>query len=84
VVLFARESPEGAVHAVPAAVTYVDDNLDLPLPAPDFADRVHALSAAAVSRSACRDRRADPLPQRPRGATVSQWAHHTERRGVDV
>ncbi|MGP4043364.1 hypothetical protein [Streptomyces sp. 2A115] len=39
------EPVNAVLHYVPAAVAYVDDDLDLPLPDPDFTDRIHALTA---------------------------------------
>jgi hypothetical protein len=60
----AMRDPVGAVLAyVPAAVGYVDDDLDLPLPDPDFVDRIKAFadSSAAVPRRRCPS---PPLPER--------------------
>jgi hypothetical protein len=49
---------------VPAAVAYVDDDLDLPLPDPDFAQRIQALATApAAPRTRC-SRPLEPLPER--------------------
>ncbi|MEU1071032.1 hypothetical protein ABZ404_00115 [Streptomyces sp. NPDC005878] len=60
------------VHAVldyiPAALSYVDDDLDLPLPDPDFADHITALTRHAATARAPRTslrRRPAPLPERP-------------------
>ncbi|MFI2214907.1 hypothetical protein [Streptomyces sp. NPDC020141] len=48
---------------VPAAVAFVDDDLDLPLPDTDFAERIHALTTASRPAPAA-GRRPDPLPAR--------------------
>ncbi|WP_406345967.1 hypothetical protein [Streptomyces sp. NBC_00648] len=60
------------VHAVldyiPAALSYVDDDLDLPLPDPDFADHITALTAHAATTRSPRTppgRAPAPLPERP-------------------
>ncbi|GAA0588838.1 hypothetical protein [Streptomyces crystallinus] len=61
------------VHAVldyiPAALSYVDDDLDLPLPDPDFADHITALTThAATTTGSPRTppgRAPVPLPERP-------------------
>ena len=61
--------PVNAVlHYVPAAVAYVDDDLDLPLPDPDFTERVRALAAPPPPDTACRGggRRAASLPEHRR------------------
>ncbi|MFM9372828.1 hypothetical protein [Streptomyces sp. Da 82-17] len=68
-----RTYPE-AVHAVlgyiPLAVSYVDDDLDLPLPEADFTERVLALSGQAAGAAEEGSRTDAPLPERERGATV--------------
>ncbi|WP_438297692.1 hypothetical protein [Streptomyces sp. HUAS TT7] len=68
------------IHAVldyvPAAVAYVDDDLDLPLPDPDFTDHIHALTTQAIGQPPARASRA-PLPERQRGATVAHWLRRT-------
>ncbi|MER5769278.1 hypothetical protein [Streptomyces sp. NPDC001985] len=48
---------------VPAAVAFVDDDLDLPLPDTDFTDRIHALTTPA-RRTPPPGRRPNPLPER--------------------
>ncbi|MCX4598380.1 hypothetical protein OG819_55585 [Streptomyces sp. NBC_01549] len=48
---------------VPAAVAYVDDDLDLPLPDPDFADHITSLTTTLAPR-APRRRTFDPLAER--------------------
>ncbi|MEV6654736.1 hypothetical protein [Streptomyces sp. NPDC051219] len=55
---------------VPVAVTYVDDDLDLPLPDPDFTDHIRTLTAAAPA-DPTRGPRPAPLPKRkiPRRST---------------
>ncbi|MGQ4387943.1 hypothetical protein [Streptomyces sp. SAS_270] len=60
--------PVNAVlHYVPAAVAYVDDDLDLPLPDPDFTERVRALAAPPPQDTVCRGgRRSGPLPEHRR------------------
>ncbi|MFH0517406.1 hypothetical protein ACHBTE_09525 [Streptomyces sp. M41] len=76
------EPVNAVLHYVPAAVAYVDDDLDLPLPDPDFTDRIRALVAPAApvapptatpERPRRRGRQASPalpppapLPSRPR------------------
>ena len=75
------EPVNAVLHYVPAAVAYVDDDLDLPLPDPDFTDRNRALSALTAASPApsapaapvggaaevpCRTRKRKPLPQRRR------------------
>ena len=55
--------PVNAVlHYVPAAVAYVDDDLDLPLPDPDFTERIRALTAPPPQDTPCRGGRR-PLPE---------------------
>ncbi|MEU3793401.1 hypothetical protein AB0F07_26935 [Streptomyces fructofermentans] len=74
------EAVEAVLHYVPAAVAFVDDDLDLPLPDPDFADRVRALAATCPAEDAAADlpdgprrsRRGRPLPERRR----VDRAHH--------
>lgn len=39
------EPVNAVLHYVPVAVAFVDDDLDLPLPDPDFTDRIRALTA---------------------------------------
>lgn len=46
------------------AVAFVDDDLDLPLPAADFADRVQALTRASRQPARRTDCRPEPLPER--------------------
>ncbi|MDF3142377.1 MULTISPECIES: hypothetical protein [unclassified Streptomyces] len=61
--------PVNAVlHYIPAAVAYVDDDLDLPLPDPDFTDRIRALATPvpAVQDTPQRSHKLDPLPSRRR------------------
>lgn len=61
--------PVNAVlHYIPAAVAYVDDDLDLPLPDPDFTDRIRALATPdPVAQDTVRRRRQlAPLPSRRR------------------
>lgn len=61
--------PVNAVlHYIPAAVAYVDDDLDLPLPDPDFTDRIRALATPvpAVQDTPQRGHKLDPLPSRQR------------------
>lgn len=41
------EPVNAVLHYVPVAVAFVDDDLDLPLPDPDFTDRIRALTALA-------------------------------------
>ncbi|MFD3307966.1 hypothetical protein [Streptomyces sp. NPDC058694] len=76
------EPVNAVLHYVPAAVAYVDDDLDLPLPDPDFTDRVRALTALTATASAFsaptapvvgaaaeasrRTRKRKPLPERRR------------------
>nr|WSW47544.1 hypothetical protein OG296_33045 [Streptomyces sp. NBC_01001] len=56
---------KAVMEYVSAAVSYVDDDLELPLPDPDFTDRIRALTAAA--RPARPGRRTSPrLPPRLR------------------
>ncbi|MFF4256335.1 hypothetical protein ACFY1L_34545 [Streptomyces sp. NPDC001663] len=62
--------PVNAVlHYVPAAIAYVDDDLDLPLPDPDFTDRIRALSAPTRV-----------TPQRGRGPTSLPHRRRTRSR----
>ncbi|WP_255951286.1 hypothetical protein [Streptomyces odontomachi] len=49
---------------VPAALGYVDDDLDLPLPAPDFADHIRTLTAYASPPAAAPRPRSPRLPAR--------------------
>ncbi|WP_328425904.1 hypothetical protein [Streptomyces sp. NBC_00443] len=61
--------PVNAVlHYIPAAIAYVDDDLDLPLPDPDFTDRIRALATPApvVQDTARHGRAPAPLPSRRR------------------
>lgn len=51
---------------VSAAVSYVDDDLELPLPDPDFTDRIRALTAAAARPARPGHRTAPRLPPRLR------------------
>ncbi|MEU9955642.1 hypothetical protein [Streptomyces sp. NPDC050982] len=76
------EPVNAVLHYVPAAVVYVDDDLDLPLPDPDFTDRVRALTALTATAPAStapaapvvgpsaeaprRTRKRKPLPERRR------------------
>ncbi|MFJ9789987.1 hypothetical protein [Streptomyces globosus] len=46
-----RAAVDAVLEYVPAAVNYVDDDLELPLPAPDFSERIRALTAAARRRT---------------------------------
>ncbi|MGW1278879.1 hypothetical protein ACWD4V_18260 [Streptomyces tsukubensis] len=58
-------SVTAVLHYVPGAVAFVDDDLDLPLPDADFADRIHELvTAAAGPGLATGGRRPVPLPER--------------------
>ncbi|WP_369170668.1 hypothetical protein AB5J49_24020 [Streptomyces sp. R28] len=61
--------PVNAVlHYIPAAVAYVDDDLDLPLPDPDFTDRIRALATPVPTAQDTprRSHKLAPLPSRPR------------------
>ncbi|WP_307523098.1 hypothetical protein [Streptomyces umbrinus] len=73
------EPVNAVLHYVPAAVAFVDDDLDLPLPDPDFTDRIRALTATAPVSSTPtapvvggsaeaprRTRKHKPLPERRR------------------
>lgn len=76
------EPVNAVLHYVPVAVAFVDDDLDLPLPDPDFPDRIRALTAltatAPVSSTPTapvvggsaeaprRARKRKPLPERRR------------------
>ncbi|MCX4907176.1 hypothetical protein [Streptomyces sp. NBC_00878] len=72
------EPVNAVLHYVPAAVAYVDDDLDLPLPDPDFTDRIRALTATPSASSTptapvggaaeapCRSCKRKPLPERRR------------------
>jgi hypothetical protein len=65
--LAARAAQVGAVlNYVPAAVSYVDDDLDLPLPDADFADRITSLTASPPTEA---------RPQRPRTTTLLSEPH---------
>ncbi|WP_327352337.1 hypothetical protein [Streptomyces sp. NBC_01304] len=70
------------VHAVlgyvPAAVTFVDDDLDLPLPDEDFTDRIHALTTPPTGRLPAYRGRPTPLPERRRGAAWARWTRRTD------
>ncbi len=52
---------------VPVAVGFVDDDLDLPLPDPDFADRIQALTVAPAVPQPHHRCSAAPLPERKPG-----------------
>ncbi|MFF1378768.1 hypothetical protein [Streptomyces sp. NPDC058308] len=55
---------------VVSAIKYVDDDVELPLPAPEFVARIRALTAPGTlhpSDSTISDQDAAPLPARPRG-----------------
>lgn len=43
------EPVNAVLHYVPVAVAFVDDDLDLPLPDPDFTDRIRALTALTAT-----------------------------------
>ncbi|GGT04751.1 MULTISPECIES: hypothetical protein [Streptomyces] len=45
-----RAAVDAVLEYVPAAVNYVDDDLELPLPDPDFSERIRALTAAPRRR----------------------------------
>ncbi|MGW1953620.1 hypothetical protein ACWCPI_12840 [Streptomyces sp. NPDC001920] len=68
------ESVNAVLHYVPAAVAYVDDDLDLPLPDPDFTDRIRALAAPTPPKTPRAGHRPSPLPSRQRTRVP---AHHT-------
>lgn len=84
------EPVNAVLHYVPAAVAYVDDDLDLPLPDPDFTDRIRALAApatpaesaesaepdAATPKAPGPGRKPDALPSRRR--TRARAGHRTE------
>lgn len=78
--------PVNAVlHYVPAAVAYVDDDLDLPLPDPDFTDRIHALATPHPATPATPDtpqrgHGLEPLPSRRRAHNLA----HTTAEGPTV
>lgn len=57
---------------VPAAVAYVDDDLDLPLPDPDFTDRIETLTTAADPLRPPRRTPQAPLPERKTHSQVTQ------------
>ncbi|WP_329013613.1 hypothetical protein [Streptomyces sp. NBC_00690] len=58
------EPVTAVLHYVPAAVRFIDDDLDLPLPDPDFTDRIHALTTAATQPTSSNARSSAPLPSR--------------------
>ncbi|MDX2696782.1 hypothetical protein, partial [Streptomyces ipomoeae] len=73
--LAARAAQVGAVlNYVPAAVSYVDDDLDLPLPDADFADRITSLTASPPTEARPQRR---PRPHAGGGTTAE------ERSGTD-
>ncbi|MFB8443611.1 hypothetical protein ACFC7A_31655 [Streptomyces niveus] len=50
---------------VPAAIGYVDEDLDLPLPDPGFTDRIRALTARRPNPPRPRRHGTSTLPERP-------------------
>lgn len=64
------EPVNAVLHYVPAAVAYVDDDLDLPLPDPDFTDRVRALTALTATA---------PVPSAPTAPVVGGSAEAPRR-----
>lgn len=73
------------VHAVldyiPAALSYVDDDLDLPLPDPDFADHITALTAhAATTRSPAHHPAAPRPPYRNAPPTIVRRSSRRDGR----
>ncbi|WP_274562409.1 hypothetical protein [Streptomyces spiramyceticus] len=65
---------------VPIAIRYVDDDLDLPLPDPDFTERIQALTttAAAHNTTSRSSDRSDALPERtfPRPPSPASARRH--------
>ncbi len=55
---------DAVMEYVPAAVRYVDEDLELPLPEPDFSERIRSITAAAARPRPPRRRTRPALPAR--------------------
>ncbi|MBW1599461.1 hypothetical protein [Streptomyces sp. JJ38] len=64
---------------VPAAVSFIDDDVELPLPDADFTDRVHALLAVARDAHRRRTPPTKPLPERKRSREAEAEAEASDR-----
>ncbi|MCZ4511350.1 hypothetical protein O3Q52_24815 [Streptomyces sp. ActVer] len=68
------EPVNAVLHYVPAAVAFVDDDLDLPLPDPDFTDRIRALTALTTTSPV------SSTPTAPVGGGSAEAPRRTRKR----